>query len=561
MPTPLTLHLPALPTDRLYQLVAHGRINRKRNSTNQYELRLYFVEKSAQDGFRQPVSELLSCRVSVADSHAFLLGSLWDAAGNRVSAGQYVTDTGTGRTHHLFSSLYSFRLGGHQSIARRLDSLFTPTTLTSTSPLARLFLSTASDSWVLTRQMGGRTVLIPCFELLRVLFYEVGPGLLAHYFSREALDTICTAIAAPEATNQHTGHVRIRRRGLSADQQCILAEQCFNPNALRTITAAHSNLAQALLRTPEGAYPQADFYFGRPIYLQANGFHFQVGQQRYFFVCSIWPLTNPFSFRQLLVDAPGSKPRLAKAASDQVDEPGSQSTLLQARQRPTTPINSYEPGSSRYRDATVRLHVKQGIAWPPVKSLTKKNTEAGEGTSFRRIPRTPDGLSYTPGGSDETKALVTQFTNAPREHQLTTYFQDFVDWFRQQPAYRVELLQLHNAEGLYGLGISLLGPHDDRAITIAELQHRKGFFYFCELVSGGRAALVYQESFAQLALGDFATLFATYKKHHLDWLRCKKQSHDGKVADNYAVYPRNHHTGGVATALRCHKLIAGLPQP
>lgn len=559
MPTPLTLHLPALPADRLYQLVAHGKINRKRNSTNQYEMSLHFVEKSARDGFRQPVGELLSTKVSMADSHAFLLGSLWDSDGNRVSTGQYVVNAVTNKTHHLFSSLYSFWLGGHQSVARRLNLLFTPSKLASISPLARLFLTAAADSWVITRQVGGRTILVPCFELLRVFFYEAGPGLLAHYFSREPLDAICTAITTPATANQYTGHVRIKRRGLSDDQQCILAEQCFNPHVLRTITAAHSNLAQALLRTSEGAYPQADFYLGRPIYIQANGFHFQVSQQHYFFICSLWPVTDPFSFRQLLVDAPGSKQRLAKAAGNQADEPGSQSTLLQTRQRPITPLNSQEPGSGRYRDATTRPHAKQGIAWPRVKPSTKNSIEAGENAFSRRIPRTPDSLSHTPGGNDETRALVTHLADATREHQLTTYFQDFVDWFQQQPAYQVKLLQLYNDEGLYGPGISLLSLHDDRAIAIAELQHRKGFFYFCELVSGGRAALVYQNGYTPLTPDNFNSLFATYKTQHFDWLKCKKQAIGGKVADYYVVHPRNHHTGGVATALRCHKLITSLP--
>ena len=196
-----------------------------------------------------------------------------------------------------------------------------------------------------------------------------------------------------------------------------------------------------------------------------------------------------------------------------------------------------------------------------MKPSTKKTSETGESASSRRIPRTPDSLSHTPGGSDETKALVTQLADAPHEHQLTTYFQDFVDWFRQQPAYHVELLQLYNDAGLHGSGISLLGPHDERAIAIVELHHRKGFFYFCELASGGRAALVYQDAYAQFTPDDFTSLFVAYKTHQLDWLKCKKQSLGGKVADRYTVYPRNHHTGGVATALRCHKLIAGLSLP
>ncbi|MGI4821968.1 MAG: hypothetical protein ACRYFV_12230 [Janthinobacterium lividum] len=227
-----------------------------------------------------------------------------------------------------------------------------------------------------------------------------------------------------------------------------------------------------------------------------------------------------------------SKQRVTKAAGKQADEPESQSTLLQAKQRPTTPLDSQEPGSGRYRDATVRLHAKQGIAWPQVRLSTKKTIETDESASPRRSARLPDSLSHTPGGNDETKALVTRLVEAVREHQLTTYFQDFVDWFRQQPAYQLKLLQLYNQEGLHGPGISLLGPHDERAIAIAELQHRKGFFYFCELVSVGRAALVYQDDYAPLTPDNFSSLLATYKARQFDWLRCKKQAPEGKKAGN-----------------------------
>lgn len=565
MPTPLTLGLPPLPPDRLYQLVSHGKINRKHNSTYQYEVCLHFVEKSARDGFHQPVSEVLSRKVNLVDSYDFVRGSLWDAAGHRVSAGLHMIDEATARTHAVFPSRYRFLFGGRQSIARPLATIISPALLPE-APLPRLFLTTAADNWVLTRQVRGITILIPCFEILRVLYYEAGPKLIEYYLRNQNLSDVCTTLAIPTTANQYTGHIRIRRRGFYKAQQCILAELCFNPHYLRSVTAAHSNLSRALLRQPEGATPQLDFLMGRPLHLEANGFHFQTGGNRYFFVCGLWALNNPFSFQQLLADLPGSKQQtINKSISNQPDKSGSNPTLFQTRQKPDTPLNSYEPASSRYQDATVRTHAKQGVTWPPVQSPAEKNVQVSDSGISRRILQTPEGLSHTPGGSDETLALVTQIDDLSREHQLTSYFQDFVDWFRQQNAYQVELLQLHNANGRFGHHISLLGKHSNEAIAIAQLQRAGHYFYFFELIAGGRAAFVHKRNSTQLTPPDFEELFSSFSQLGLNWLTYKKHlvgkekerdaPREVETKKEFVIYPRNRHNGGVATALLCEKSI------
>jgi hypothetical protein len=369
MATPIKLRLPLLPSGHLYQLVDLGQINRKRNSTHQYELFLHFIEKSGEDGFQKPIGVLRSCKISMADSYEFIRGSLWDSNGNRVSAGTHVTDESIDKTHRIFPARYSFLLGGRQSIAQRLGTILSPALVTANAPLARLFLAAASENWVIPRQVGGTTILLPCFELLRVLYYEAGLGLLAHYFSRRALSDICIALAAPVAANHYTGHIRVRRKAFTEAQQCIMAELCFNIDYLHTITAVHSNLALALLRNPEGAYPQADFYMHRPVRFQANGFHFQAGHKRYFFVCGLWPLSNPFSFQDLIVDLPAGQQQTVrrKRPGQTTDEPGPGALLFQASTRANPLLDSQEPGSSRYREATVELHARQGIPWPQVK--------------------------------------------------------------------------------------------------------------------------------------------------------------------------------------------------
>lgn len=562
MPTPLTLNLPALSPDRLYQLVSHGKINRKRNSTYQYEMLLHFVEKSARDGFHQPVGETLSRKVSLPDTYDLVRGSLWDATGHRVSAGMHVTDEVTAKTHPIFPSRYHFLFGGRQAIARPLTTII-PTSSLLENSLHRLFLATAADNWVLTRYDKGTTILIPCFELLRVLYYEAGPELIGHYFRNQDLSVVCTALEAPTAANQYTGRIRVRQHGFTKRQQDILAELCFNPHYLRNVTAAHSNLTRALLREPQGATPQLDFLMGRPLYLEANGFHFKVGNARYFFVCGLWAQTNPFSFQKLLVvPPPGRHPVGRKEAGD--GKPVRKAPLYQTRQEPDTPLNSLEPGSSRYRDATVRTHAKQGVAWPSSEIvLPKEELDAGTGATPARSPRVPDGLSYTPGGSDETRALATPLEST--SHELSSYFQDFVDWFRQHTEYQVELLTLYNESGLYGVGISTLGQDDHRGIAVAELRHAKGYFYFLELLAGGRASFVHRHRPTQLMPSNFTTLFSNFKRFGLNWLTYKKYldskemilnaSQEHRRAEEFVIHPRNRHNGGVATAILCEKAI------
>ena len=556
MPNPLTPELPALPPDHLYQLVAHGKINRKRNSTYQYEMLLHFVVKSARDGFHQPVGEVISSKASLLDTYDFVCGSLWDAAGHRISAGMYMLDEGKTKTYPLFSSRCHFRFGGKQAVACPLTKIIPASSLPK-NPLHRLFLTTAADNWVLPRYAKGTVILISCFELLRVLYYETGPGLIEHYLRNQDLSVVCTALEAPTAANQHTGRIRLHKHGFTKRQQDILAELCFNPHYLRNVTAAHSNLTQALLRTPEGATPQLDFLMGRPLRLEANGFHFKVGKVSYFFVCGLWAQANPFSFHKLLVVPPPGRQPVAHKGNKE-DKHTSKATQYQTEQNSGTPLDSRKPGSSRYRDATVRTHDKQGVDWPTAQLLPSKKEALGKGSTSTRIPQTPESLSYTPGGSDETRALVTQIEDAYHEPQLTSYFQDFVDWFRQRKDYQVELLQLHNEDGRYGPDISLLGKHDTRRIGVAQLRHANGYFYFCEFLSGGRAAFIHQRNAAKLDSSDFEGLFAQFKRHGLNWLQCKKNIAESDAQAGLTIHPRNRHNGGIATALVCDKTVRSM---
>ncbi|QKG51840.1 hypothetical protein [Hymenobacter sp. BRD67] len=513
---------------------------------------LHFVRKSARDGFHQPVGEVLSRKVNLFDTYDFVRGSLWDATGQRVSAGMHITDEATTKTHPVFPHRCHFLFGGKQAVARPLTTVIPASSLPE-NPLHRLFLTTAADNWVLLRRFEGLTILIPCFELLRVLYYEAGPELIEHYFHNQDLAVVCSALEAPTAANQKTGRIRLRKYGFTKRQQDILAELCFNPHSLRNVTAAHSNLKRALLREPQGATPQLDFFVGRPLRLEANGFHFTAGNASYFFVCGLWAQTNPFSFQKLFVTPPPGKQPVGDKEADG-EEATRKSALYQAKQKPDTRLNSQEPGSSRYRDATVRTHDKQGVAWPPAENVpSEKERKAGTGTTLARIPRAPDSLSYTLGGNDETRALATPLEGDP--HQLSSYFHDFVDWFRQHAEYEVKLLTLHNESGEYGVGICTLSQDDHRGIAVAELRHTKGYFYFLELLAGGRAAFVHNPHLTQLVLSDFTSLFSSFKRFGLNWLTYKQHLTDErkpkdtpngrKVLGDFVIQPRNRHNGAL----------------
>jgi hypothetical protein len=74
----------------------------------------------------------------------------------------------------------------------------------------------------------------------------------------------------------------------------------------------------------------------------------------------------------------------------------------------------------------------------------------------------------------------------------------------------------------------------------------------------GRAAILYQEGFSRLTEQDFADLFSLYRNNGLDWLKCKQHISTVGSGHHYVIYPRNRHNSGIATALRCDKLITQL---
>lgn len=64
---------------------------------------------------------------------------------------------------------------------------------------------------------------------------------------------------------------------------------------------------------------------------------------------------------------------------------------------------------------------------------------------------------------------------------------------------------------------------------------------------------------------DFENLFSDFNQSGLNWLTYKKYLSDKKktwavphkkeLSKEFVVYPRNHHNGGVATALICEKAV------
>lgn len=575
--TPRRLRLPAIPAGHLYQLIHHGKINTRREDTDQYELELHFVEKGPGDGFRKPLGQVRACKINLADSYEFILGSLWEVSGekspreaNRVSAGLYLADKNRRWPHRILPDTYSFLSATERYSAQQLNSLLPPALIANTPALRASFLSSIPDTWVITHRLKHKTIIIPCFELLRVLYYEAGRATIDLFWSKQPLAATCSVIAAPTAANGRTGHVSIRRGMFSEAQQCILAELCLNAKYLHTVTETHSDLTLALRDHPAGAYPRVDLHLGHRVRFQANGFHFKVGEENYFLACGLWPLSNPFSFEHLVVDLPTGQ--RAAAAERQATQASlleeARRGLLRADTRQNPALDSLEPAGRRYGEATVLLHPRSGIGWPHVAYTPGKQSKRDSRSPSFPGSQTLEGLSYTEGGDDETRGLVSGTEVLDGERQLTPYFQEFISWFRQRGDYRIELLTLYNEDGRHGASISTLGPGDGRGIAVAELRHAKGHFYFLELLTGGRAAFLHKRRPTLLTQADFVDLFDKFRESGLNWLTYKKSLAEEEeerdvprkreLTEEFVISPRNHHNGGIATALLCEKYIRQL---
>lgn len=162
----------------LYKLLHIGRINRSSNSAG-YSICCYFQRwhPSIPLAFSDPV---VTSVVSSDFADRLIVGSLW-------------TQIGECRSQHCLASADS-RLFWAGARPLQVDFLKNVVNLNSLHPSS--FWISQGQTWVAYTDVGEERLLIPCFELLRILFFS-SPALTRFFFSHLPVEFLCRPHSTP----------------------------------------------------------------------------------------------------------------------------------------------------------------------------------------------------------------------------------------------------------------------------------------------------------------------------------------------------------------------------
>lgn len=564
MPTPLKLSLPILPDGHLYQLIHQAEIRRSPlASTLQYQILLYFIEKSPKESFRKSHGAAIPHWIEIGDSYDCVRGSLWTDRGKPVSDGRKYRDEVTKEKFTLLNSICTFQIGAEPLVAVKLGDLFPEEIVKLNS-----FLDTVPDTRVLVKKIAGKTIIIPCFEILRVFYYQAGDALTNHFFSNEPLFAICHAVVAPSQDNNFTAHIELYDNRFSERQSAVLGEMSLNPAYRRAVEAAHSRLSELINSAPgnDETYPHIDFHVGRDFEVKANGFGFEVDSVPYFFVCRLWPIQSPFCFEALVVDLTDD-PRLGPVSDEHFTESTdgvSGGVRFRADMSNEPPLDSGPPGSSRYQGASIDAGERSGAVWPGVSLRRKKTATPHQPTSQTYVTQTPESLSQTGGGSDE-KIAKTSKSKPTKEREITCteYFREIIAQFQGEEKFEVKLLTVNNDDAEHGQNLSILAEENTQCIHIASIKCPEGYFYFFQLLRRGRAVFVHKMNPTMMTDEEVKDLLKLFIAENLNWSLAKKKHNEQAKEqptlqndqDRLILYPRNYSNGTLACAELCKDVI------
>jgi hypothetical protein len=299
IPERLDICLPKVPSGGCYQLLFVGGMRRQPGSSMEFEIGLFFQFRPSACHTYTVEGDILQRYVHYHHAPLLVAGSLWTEEGKLIA---------TGAT--LLKAQRSISFGEHVSQTSTFSNLFSDF---SSMPIH--LHPTQKDSWCMVLKSERETILIPCFEILRALFYRVEAILLDLFFSQLPLklfcsvDTLVSDLAFPISHRHRIWRVEIKvssHRFLSAPSIRVLAELACNAQAYLTLLKAQTYQFNEWASNQQyDPYKEVQFWIspllGHSVKAHINGRYFSHGDNNYFLADSFISLENFNSFRKILV--------------------------------------------------------------------------------------------------------------------------------------------------------------------------------------------------------------------------------------------------------------------
>ena len=275
----LAVPLPTLGAGQYYRLLHVGAATHL--PSDELTITGYF-QPWQQQPFLASASMPLARQIAIHRTESLFPGSLWDAQG-----------VGQARPASCPTDQRLWYAGARPFEIVRLREAVD---LTDLVPAA--FWALQGDTWVAVVDHGTERVLIPCFEVLRALYYHAGERFIRYCFSQLPWSLLCRPALAPTPATGHRAQMYVAATRLAAPEACVLGGLLFDPLLLRTLNQAQAHWARA--EPGQAVYAKTGGQLGRNVLWRAEGHAFAHGHSTCFWVASLTPVTSPYNFRWLL---------------------------------------------------------------------------------------------------------------------------------------------------------------------------------------------------------------------------------------------------------------------
>lgn len=256
-------------------------------SSRLYVIPCYFQPWSEEEN--HPLSNSILTRVvdsSIAGE--LICGSLW-------------ADSGTPCVHSVNTSSESqiFWAGTDLKSSFLLKDLVNPSALTPST-----FWLDQGDTWVICIDLKNKKVIVPYFELLRVLFYKVSRRLTQFFFSFLPLNLLCRILRHPIKENNLTTEFCVASTELSPNEAILISNILCN-TALRKIfnlsQANHIDISQhnKQIHTNKSSIKEIGTTENN-ILFKSNGYNFTHNHNPYFWVESLEIININYDFQRII---------------------------------------------------------------------------------------------------------------------------------------------------------------------------------------------------------------------------------------------------------------------
>jgi hypothetical protein len=452
---------PALPEEpTLYKLIHIGKphvdyINRG------YEIPCYFQPWVLHSNCA--ASDNILCHsLNSTFAGEIICGTLWEKAGG-LDKKEYILPT----DYHTFTIESETLYAHHLSQVVEVQFLTLPK-----------FWMQHEDTWVICLKSGNKRVLIPYFELARVLFYQTSRRLTDFILSQTPTQFLCRPLVAPAAHNDFTARFCVTATNLTAPEARLLGNLLFDPevghafNVARAYWLTNASTSQELLLEKRGAIAVGNF---SNLSFNASGYNFSYDEEDFFWVNQLEISRYDYVFDKLLFYPLSNKQETESLITN--DNYPTYSDLLQLLRSPVS--------KPAMKCCSLETSLKKPANVSVVTSSKKKRQIIQQTGALPLVVRRPTWAAASSGFNNVSFIDDVYFKNLGHHLPFNSFshsaaFSRLIREFAEF-GHTVRLLAFNNPNQVFGNHLSILPINDYAPLPGSIYSRQLRYFSFAEI--------------------------------------------------------------------------------